>query len=178
VALGHYGLRANILPGGIRSSGADRYTDLALDATYQYLANYDHIFELKSTYIRETQELVAGVRLGNTPFANNQMNTFKINAAYTFLQTYSATFGYNQTTATANTGLYNTAGGFAVSGRPDSAYYTVELNYIPFGKDASVLASLMNLRVGLQYVGYDKFNGSSFHAGDFNTFLLNGWLAF
>lgn len=178
VAIGHYGMRANVFPAGNRANGTDRYTDLAVDATYQYLANLDHIFELKSTYIRENQELFASHLAGDTAFSNNQLNTFKINAAYTFLQTYSLNFGYNRVTGARNTEIYNTDAGYAMSGRPDSEYYTAELDYVPFGKESGMMASLMNLRVGLQYIGYNKFNGTTQHASDNNTFMLNGWLAF
>jgi len=178
VEIGHYGFRANVFPGGDRSFGTDRYTDLAVDATYQYLGDMTHIFELRSTYIRENQELFATHAAGGSPFSNNQLNTFKINAAYTFQQTYGLTFAYNRITGTKNTGIYNTDAGFAMSGKPDSEFFTVDLSYVPFGKNYSMLDSLMNLHVGLTYIGYNKFNGTSFHAGDNNTLLLNGWLAF
>ena len=178
VALGHYGMRANLFPGGNRSAGTNRLTDLAVDATYQFLGNMDHIFELKSTYIRENQELFASHRLDDTAFSSNQLNTFKINAAYTFQQTYSLNFGYNRISSNQNPGACCYPDPDFVSGRANSEFYTVELDYIPFGKDASLLASLMNLRVGVQYVGYNQFNGTAFHAGDNNTLLLNGWLTF
>ncbi|NJD05810.1 MAG: cytochrome C [Methylococcaceae bacterium] len=177
VSVGHYGLRANVFPGGDRSAGTDRYTDLAFDATYQYLGNLEHIFELKTTYIREGQELFASRRLGVTALSDNQLNAFKINGAYTYDQTYSLNLGYNRTTGTRNLGLYAPPD-YAVSARPDSEYFTAELDYVPFGKSTSPLQPWLNLRLGLQYVAYNKFNGTAHHAGEANTLLLNGWLAF
>jgi hypothetical protein len=178
LAIGHYGFRANVFPGGDKSAGSDRYTDLALDATYQFLGNLDHIFEVKTTYIRESQELYATRALGGTAFTANQLNTYKINAAYTFLQTYNLTFGYNRISGNRNMDIYNTDAGYSLNGRPDSNYFTVDVSYVPFGKSRSYLQPWLNLRVGLQYVAYTQFNGSSKHAEDNNTLLLNGWLAF
>lgn len=178
LAIGHYGFRANVFPSGDKSAGTDRYTDLALDATYQFLGNLDHIFEVKTTYIRESQELYATRALVGTAFTANQLKTYKINAAYTFLQTYNLTFGYNRISGNRNMDIYNTDAGYSLNGRPDSNYFTVDVSYVPFGKSNSYLQPWLNLRVGLQYVAYTQFNGSSKHAEDNNTLLLNGWLAF
>jgi hypothetical protein len=35
--------------------GTNNYTDVAVDATYQYMANPKHIFEVKTSYIYEDQ---------------------------------------------------------------------------------------------------------------------------
>jgi hypothetical protein len=57
--LGHYGLKANVFPGRNQNAGTNQFTDLAVDATYQFIGNLKHIFEIKSTYIREDQDLKA-----------------------------------------------------------------------------------------------------------------------
>ena len=55
----------------------------------------------------------------------------------------------------------------------------MEFDWTPFGREDSWLAPFMNLRVGLQYVAYSKFNGSSIdydgygrNASDNNTLYL------
>jgi hypothetical protein len=55
--LGHYGLSADVVPGRNTAFGENHYTDLAVDATYQYMANPKHIFEVKTTYIYEDQKI-------------------------------------------------------------------------------------------------------------------------
>lgn len=179
--LGHYGMIANVFPYNRHGIGTDTYTDLAMDATYQYLGNLDHIFEVKTTYLRETRDLHASSVLASTDAGTptkltNYLDTFNINAAYTYLQTYSLNFGYNKTWIHDDqaVNIYGVSGG----GNLGSEYFTAELDYIPFGKDSSLLASLLNLRIGLQYIGYTQFNGSQAQAANYNTFLLNGWLAF
>ncbi|MDD2661935.1 MAG: cytochrome C, partial [Methylococcales bacterium] len=175
-ALGHYGLSADVVPGRDTTYGANRYTDVAVDATYQYLANPKHIFEVKTTYIYEDQNLSAA-RLGGgvNSNGNTYLTTFKINTAYTFDQTYGITFAYNRTTGSNDTALYSPDNGYL--NRPNSQYYTAELVYVPFGKDSSY-SYLMNLRTSLQYIGYSQANGITTDAQFNNTFLVNGWLAF
>jgi hypothetical protein len=165
-SLGHYGMIADVCPERNCSGGTDKYTDVAVDATYQYMANPKHIFEAKTAYIYEDQKLTAS---GANPASNNTyLNTYKINAAYTFDQTYGLTFGYNKINGSH-------AADFS---RPNSEYFTAELVYVPFGKTGSYLSPWLNLRTSLQYIGYSQANGTGAAAQNNNTFMLNGWLAF
>lgn len=175
-ALGHYALRAEVFPERDTSAGTDRITDLAVDATYQFLGNPKHIYELKGTYIREDQELSASRALGNSFNSQNTLDTFRINASYTYEQTYGITFGYNKIWGSKDIGRFDEPD-FA-NGRPDSEFFITELDYIPFGKTNSSAAPWLNLRFALQYAGYNQLNGTGHNAGNNNTLYLNGWLAF
>lgn len=164
-SLGHFGMIADVFPARDSSHGADQYTDVGFDATYQYMANPKHIFEAKTAYIYEDQKLKAS----RSPLTGNTyLNTYKLNAAYTYDQTYGLTFGYN--TITGSHGLDHA--------QPNSEYFTAELVYVPFGKSGSYLGPWLNLRTSLQYIGYSQANGSSAASQDNNTFMINGWLAF
>lgn len=178
-AVGHYGMIADLFPNRDHSAGTtDRYTDIAFDATYQYMANPKHIFEVKTTYIYEDQKLSAwNVNNGLNPNAKSSLNTFKFNTSYTFDQTYGVTFGYNNVQG-SNVATLNPDDGSYSFGRPNSDYYTAELVYVPFGKGGSYMAPWLNLRTSLQYIGYAKVNGVSHQSADNNTFMLNGMLAF
>ena len=145
----------------------------------KYLANLEHIAELKTTYIRETRDLKASAYLGNTVNRDNYVNTYKINGSYTYAQTYTVALGYNKTWARADT-VFDPAGTGQLlpGGNNGSEYFTAELSYVPFGKNYTLLSSLMNLRVALQYVGYTQFDGNQNQAANNNTFYMNGWLAF
>lgn len=179
VSLGHYGMIADVFPARDRSAGTtDRFTDIAVDATYQYMANPKHIFEVKSTYIYEDQKLSAS-RIINASSSNARtyLNTFKFNTAYTFDQTYGVTFGYNKLSGSNDAMLYSAANGY-ISNRPNSAFYTAELVYVPFSKNSSYLAPWLNLRTSLQYIGYSQFNGTTQQSSSNNTFMINGWLIF
>ncbi len=174
-SLGHYGMIADVFPGRDRSNGTDHYTDVAVDATYQFMGNTKHIFETKTTYIYEDQKLTASRLAGGVDSnAHTYLTTFKFNTAYTFDQTYGATFAYNRTTGSKDTALYSDFG----LTRPNSEFYTAELVYVPFGKSTSALNPWLNLRTSLQYIGYSRFNGTNSLASENNTFMINGWLAF
>lgn len=175
--IGTYGLQANLFPGGDNSGGTDQYTDMAVDLTYQYLGTMQHIFELKSTYIHENQGLFASRNLGLTTGNHGSLDTFRINGAYTYEQTYQLTFAYNQISGSTNYDVYSEDAGF-VNGRPNSEYFIVEADYVPFGKSSSLYQPWLNLRVGLQYIAYVQFNGTASQAQNNNTFFLSGWLAF
>jgi hypothetical protein len=175
-ALGHYGMSADVVNGRDTTFGADHFTDLAVDATYQYMANPKHIFETKTTYIYEDQNLSASRAWGNVESnGNTYLTTFKINTAYTFDQTYGVTFAYNRNTGSTDALLHPNASGYV--NRPNSQFYTAELVYVPFGK-TTAYHSLMNLRTSLQYIGYSQADGSNADAQWKNTFMVNGWLAF
>jgi hypothetical protein len=164
-ALGHYGMIADVCVERDCSAGTNKYTDVAVDATYQYMANPKHIFEAKTTYIYEDQRLNVDRGAGTN---KTYLTTFKTNLAYTFDQTYGVTFGYNK--INGSHGLdYAT---------PNSEYFTAELVYVPFGKSSSYLNPWLNLRTSLQYIGYNQANGTSAAAQNNNTFMINGWLAF
>lgn len=180
-SLGTFGMQANVFPERDKSFGRDTITDLGVDANYQYLANPEHIFEFKTSYIREDQKNRSSQNLGLTENNKNHLNSFRTNASYTWNQTVTLGFGYNKLTGSVDPLLYaaNTAA------RPNSEYFTTELAYVPFGKTAGGYSSWTNLRFALQYTGYTKFNGSSNNydgtfrdAGHNNTLLLNGWLMF
>jgi len=173
-SVGHYGMSANVFPGRDQTNGTDRYTDLAADATYQFMGNPKHIFETKTTYIYEDQKLTASQLAGSVASTGNTyLTTFKFNTAYTFMQTYGATFGYNKTAGSTDIVLYSGNGNF----KPNSEFYTAELVYVPFGK-SNAYHYLLNLRTSLQYIAYTEFNGTSAQASDNNTFMVNGWMAF
>jgi len=68
---------------------------------------------------------------------------------------------------------------------PDSSGFIFQTDVTPFGGDNPPLGARINLRVGLQYVVFTKFNGagSNFdglghNASDNNTLRLFVWTAF
>jgi hypothetical protein len=176
-SVGHYGMSADVFPGRDQTNGANHYTDVAFDATYQYMANPRHIFEAKAAYIYEDQKLAADrMSAGDPSTGNTYLKTYKLNLAYTFDQTYGLTFGYNKISGSRGPIIDPTAPIEAAT-RPNSDFYTAELVYVPFGK-SNAFSYLMNLRTSLQYIGYSQANGTQAKAQDNNTFMVNGWLAF
>lgn len=186
-AIGSFGMRANVNPQRMQGAGTDQYTDFGFDTTYQYLANPRHIFEINATYIRENRDMSASVALGLAEKQNSSLDTVRIRTAYTFQQNYSLNLNYGQTSGTADNLMYFSSDPISGSrsGRPNNQAFTAELSFAPFGKSATTLSSLMNLRLAVQYVHYFKFNGSirnydglGRNAVGNDMLYLSGWLAF
>jgi hypothetical protein len=185
-ALGHFGMNANVYPGRVYGSGTNEVTDLGFDANYQYTGTMEHIFEARASYIWEETSNDASRALGDTVHGTSHLNTFQLNGTYTYHQTYSLTLGYRDDWGTRDTDVFapNPIDG-SRTGKPDSEAFTFEVDYVPFGKAGSYLSPWANLRLGLQYINYFKFNGATNNydgfgrdASDNNTLLLNAWALF
>jgi hypothetical protein len=162
----------------------DRYTDTGFDAQYQYQgANY--WFTLRGTYIHENQTLDAS--FGNSPTlvdgailaANptNTLNTFKALAslAYGNDNRVVLTGQYFDIQGSSDSGLYSNNPGCACS--PNSNGYVFEIAYIPFISSQAPVWPWANMRVGLQYTYYNKFDGDTVFAHDNNTLFGYLWFA-
>ena len=71
------------------------------------------------------------------------------------------------------------------TGKPDSRGTILQADWTPFGQTESWAAPWVNLRLGVQYTWYDKFNGAARdydgfgrNARDNNTLFLFAWMAF
>lgn len=184
-SIGHFGLQANFvqpdLSGGLVGAlllNAASSSDLGLDATYQYLANPEHIFEFKGRYIRETRDdaeytaYPASVR-----YWENTRESFNLNAAYTWSQTLGASVGYNRyIDAGYNYTTIVSGNNYSISPSfYDLEYLTTELSYTPFGKTNSPAAPWANLRLSLAYLS--DVSKRSFSVPQ-DSLYLSGRLAF
>lgn len=186
-SIGAYGLQASVNPQRLQGSGTDSYYDYGFDTTYQYLGDMSHIFELNATYLREQRDMNASVALGLAEKKFSSLDIAKIRAGYTFLQTYGLNLFYTQTTGTKDQVIFSADEPISGSrtGKPNSQSFTVEVSYTPFGKSASTLATLANLRLAAQYIHNFQFNGSHHNYDGFgrngagnDLVYFNGWLAF
>jgi hypothetical protein len=185
IMLGTYGMVTNVYPDNLNTTTpTDRYRDIAIDGQYQYITDM-HTFTAQATYIWEkqsynasypiTQSTGAGYGAGPTPAnANDTLETFRVKGTYYYERKYGATLQLFQTRGSADEGLYGTtASGDANT--PNSSGYIAELDWLP----------VQNLRLLLQYTGYNKFNGASSNydgngrnAKDNNTLFFDIWVAF
>ena len=168
-----------------RRFGSDNYTDLGLDATYQFAGGGAHTFNFNASYIEEQQRLFGAAALGESSTVSNHLDTFNVSGQYAYQQTYSATLAYFDTVGSRNPLAYPAGAWFgSATGSPDSRGLQLQLEYIPFGKFASFARPWLNLRIGLQYTGYLRFNGGTTNydgaghsASDNNTLFLFAWVA-
>lgn len=178
------GLDANGFYQNVTYPQTDRYTDTAFDTQYQYQGS-NYWFTLRGTYIHENQTLDAS--FGNSPLSDgisilaanptNTLNTFKALAslAYGNDNRVVLTGQYFDTQGSSDTGLYQSNPGCACS--PNSNGYIFDIAYIPFISSQSPVWPWANMRVGLQYTYYNKFDGDTVFAHDNNTLFGYIWFA-
>jgi len=145
----------------------DRDTDIGFDSQYQYQGP-NYWITLRGTYIYEKQTLDASsLNLGANP--TNTLNTFRA----------LASFAYGNDNRIVVTGQY-----FDIWGTSDPNFYAgdsngfiAEIAYIPFISSQAPGWPWANVRVGLQYTYYNKFDGDTVFAHDKNTLFGYVWFA-
>jgi hypothetical protein len=202
--IGTYGMQADIFPSGNRSGPADRFTDIAFDAQYQFMGTIaaehmqenmqmdgdhmakagKHIITAHATWIHENQDWKASFPLGITANSSDHLNTFRTNVNYyyrTHLGDFGGSAGFFSTTGNTDSLLYSTdpVDG-SRTGSPDSNGFTFELDY-----QKTEITKYLSLKSSLQYTLYNKFNGAHSNydgfgrnASDNNTLYALVWLMF
>ena len=175
---GAYGLVADVYPAGNAGGATDRFTDSALDLQYQFIGS-KHIASIQATWIHERQDWEASFPLGYTANSSDDLDTFRINGNYYYrsrLGLVGGTVAYFSTTGRADPLLYAAAPATgSASGNPESRGFIFEASYLP----------RENIKISLQYILYDKFNGGRSNydgfgadASDNNTLYLVAWFLF
>jgi len=170
-SVGLVGLNASLQPD--RNGGpSNKYNDIGVDASYQFLGTRQHVGTVNARYVHEYQTRNASFDAGEATNLKGSLNELNFNASYYYDQTWGLTGAYFSTTGSSDPTLYGP------SGSPDSSGYIFQADWTPFGKESSWHAPWANLRLGLQYTMYNKFDGTSSNAGDNDTTYLFAWLAF
>jgi hypothetical protein len=181
--VGLSGLYAGLYPDPGDRSASDTYTDLGVDAQVQFLGTREHIFTGTASFYREWQTL--GYTQGVLNEASNRsasLNQFRLAASYNWKQTLGATAGWFHSSGSSDALRY----GSSLDGSPNTDGYIVQFDYTPWGKEDSWGAPWANLRLGLQYTGYNRFMGGSSYlngdgqprqASDNNTLMVFVWVA-
>jgi hypothetical protein len=168
------------------SSATNRYSDYALDVSYQFNVGAPHAVDAHASFIHEDRNLDASFAAGASDATSNSVNTLEADASYILEQTWVASLGLFSIDGTTNHLLFQPGPVFGnVSGTPQTSGYRAQLEWVPFGKAGSALSPWVNLRLALQYTGYWRFNGSSSNydgfgrnASDNDTLFVFAWLAF
>ncbi len=180
--VGTFGMTADvhpwIMPGTTSTdtyAQADRYTDIGVDSQYQYQGD-NFWFTLRGSYIHEFQSLDASFANGLAANPNNELNEARAYAslAYGNDNRVVLTGQYFNTWGSPDVLVY---GGNASGFSPNSDGWVAEIAYIPFVSSPAPGWPWFNARLGLQYIWYDKFDGTSVGAQNNNTLFLYAWLA-
>ena len=178
--VGAFALIADIYPGGDTSAGTtDRYTDTGFDGSYQFMGDGSNVYTLNARYTHENQRLSAS-RICSPLRIRPTRSNLRADASYYRDNTYGATIGFFNTWGSTDALLY--AGNTAL--KPDSAGLIFQIDGTIFGRDMDVLGGRFNLRAGLQYTLYTKFDGASSdydgtgrNASDNDTLRVFAWTA-
>jgi len=187
-------LHANINPQF--GTGQDSYTDYAIDGGYQFLGTGQHIVTVQGTFVHETQNLTASAANynasnGTSLGSNYGLNTINVNAQYWYKNTYGVVAswfaGFGSSNPIAYSSGYQLGADFAgfANNSPNYNGFSIEADWVPFGKDDSLARPWLNLKVGAEYMFYSDYNGAHTNydgfgrnAGDNNAFLLFVWTIF
>jgi hypothetical protein len=153
----------------------DNYTDVGVDSQYQYQGR-GYWLTLRGSYIREFQQLNASFANGLASNPTNDLHSLKLqaSAALGSDNTIVLTAQYFRTWGTPDPLLYaSLASGLS----PDSNGWMAEIAYIPFGASKAPGWPWANVRIGLQYTWYNRFDGTTFGAQNNNTLFLYTWFA-
>jgi hypothetical protein len=177
LAAGTYGMVADVFPDPDNTGGpADRFTDVALDAQYQYIGG-EHIVSTAATWIWETQDWNASFSQDLTSNKSDVLQTFRIDAHYYYQRLLGGGIQFFSTWGNTNALKYNTGEPVigSANGNPNSNGFIAELNYLP----------LSNVKLAARYTAYGQFNGASHNydgfgrnASDNNSIFLLAWLLF
>ncbi|HEY3698757.1 MAG TPA: hypothetical protein VGK97_05450, partial [Spongiibacteraceae bacterium] len=135
-SIGIVGLNASLQPD--RASGpADKYDDVGIDGSYQYLGNREHIVAFNGSYIRERRQLRASVNNGDADNIHGNVNSLNLSTSYHYRQTYGLTLGYFATRGDSDSTLYafGDADTGSRNGKPDTAGTIIQADWTPFGKE-------------------------------------------
>jgi hypothetical protein len=168
------------------TSETNRYTDYGIDGSYQFNIGTPHAIDAHASWIHENRQLDASFATGASDSTSNSLDTFEVDVSYILRQTWTASLGLFDTNGTTNHVLFSPGSiNGSASGSPANRGYVLQLEWVPFGKFGSLASPWVNLRMGLQYTGYWRFNGGNTNydgfgrsAGDNNSVFLFTWLAF
>ena len=193
LSVGTYGISAQVHPPGIGESGpTNRFTDVALDAQYQYITDA-HIVSATATWIHEFRTFN---NVGLADHTHDWLDTARVTGSYFFKRKIGGSAQFFSTTGSRDFTLYCSPQTFATApspacpgagtgtpsqllgsanGQPTTQGATFEIDYLPW----------LNTKIGLQYTAYAKFNGRSHNydgfgrnASDNNLLYVYIWTAF
>ena len=156
---------------------SDRFTDIGVDAQYQYQGD-SYWLTLRGSYVREFQRLDASFASFAAANPTNELNSLKLQASFAYGADNRVvlTGQYFDIWGTADPSLY----GLDINGNPltpNSNGWMAEIAYIPFNASKSPGWPWFNARIGLQYIYYNKFDGTTIGAQNNNAVFLHAWFA-
>jgi hypothetical protein len=181
IQVGAFGFFPSFYPDNDRSTGkTDSYSDYGIDASYQFLGDESNVFTINARYTHEEQNLSATHLLGGALRNNDTLDDFRIDGSYYWHDWIGFTAQLFDTSGSRDPLLYADNRTFS----PDSTGVRFQIDATPWGNDVSPFGPRFNMRIGLQYTIYSKFDGASRNydgtgrdATNNNTLRIFTWFA-
>lgn len=178
--IGAIGMYAAIQPNYTRGIGSDKYTDAAIDGSYQWIGDGTHVVTVHGIALHELQQLDATLGTGGADIHRHALDQVRLSVSYYYQQTYGLTAGVMRSWGTSDATYYGTR-----TGKPNSTGFLLQADWAPFGKDGSWGAPLANMKLGVQLSLFTEFDGavknydgSGRNATDNNTLYMFAWFSF
>lgn len=163
--VGLSGFDAKLQPDREDLSGiTDKYRDLGVDASWQFLGDRSRVATVTASYVHEKQTLdYTQGRIDEADSRKGHLDQLRLAGSYTWNQTWGVTAALFDLRGNRDATRFESS----LNGKPDTTGLMLQADWTPFGKENSWRAPWANLRIGLQYTLYDKFlGGSSYLDGD------------
>jgi hypothetical protein len=176
---GTFGLEASLenpttpagdgLNNSLQNAATDRFVDAALDTQYQFIDDNDQL-TVTGSWIHENEDLNASYPAGFADHPSDNIDTESLVGSYFWRRKLGATLGIFNLSGTTDATYFGSA-----NGSPGSRWGNIEVDYLPW----------LNVKFGLQYTAYFKFNGATSNydgagrnASDNNLLYGYLWIAF
>ena len=159
----------NAINVSLQNAPTDRFLDAGLDTEYEYIDDDDQL-TVDARWIHEAQRLDASHTFGFAENETDHLDSANIVGSYYWRRKYGATLGFFNLSGSEDSVYY---GNF--KGNSNSSWGLIEADYVPW----------LNIKLGLQYTAYLKFNGATSNydgtgrsASDNNLLYLYLWFAY
>ena len=188
IMVGTSGMIADVFDDPLDTSDPNsvhHFRDIGVDSQYQYLLD-PHTVTVQLAYTRDRHRVPAfladqpvedvnGDTLPNTN-ASDKVSVFRAKGTYIYQAKYGTSLGFFNQTGTTDSALYDPSRvGGNISANPAVRGWTSEVFWTP----------IQNIRLGLQYTIYNKYNGASHNydgfgrnASDNNSLFFYVWGAY
>jgi len=147
----------------------DRFLDVGLDTQYQYINDESQI-TVTGRAIREDEQLDASNFFGFSANPSNHVFSENLVASYFWHREIGGSVGLFNLSGSSDGTYFGTP-----NGMPNSSWGNFEVDYVPW----------LNVKLGLQYTAYSRFNGASSNyngsgrnASDNNFIFGYLWIAY
>lgn len=177
ITLGASGLHAKL-----RGDGGldDKFDDIGVDASYEAYAHEGDMLTINASWMHERQRLDASFAAEAAARRGHTLDSTNINASYYFAAGYGLSAAWFSRSGTHDDLWYPDS----ATGSPGASGEVLQADWTPWGKATSWKQPWANLRLGVQYTHYDRFNGAGSNydgegrnASDNDTLFLFAWFA-